>query len=179
MTRRPWTVFLPLAVLLLLVAVLGVALKSGGGEGSKFAQHVGEPARATKLPLLGASQAAFATQDWLGRAYLVNFFASWCVPCRSEHDALLRLAKAGIPIVGIAFKDKPEAVAAFLGKEGDPYRAAAADKTGATGIDWGITGVPETFLIDSKGVIRFHAVGPLGDKTVAKELLPLWNEVKR
>jgi len=179
MIKRSWLAFLPLIIFALIVVAFGVALRHSGTEAPKFAQHVNEPAPVTELPILDSSQARFATKDWRGHAYLVNFFASWCVPCRSEHAALMELAiTSGLPIIGIAYKDKPETVASFLEKGGNPFRTVAEDRGGRTGIDWGITGVPETFLIDAEGVIRFHAVGPLTDDIINRELLPIWSEVK-
>jgi cytochrome c biogenesis protein CcmG, thiol:disulfide interchange protein DsbE len=103
---------------------------------------------------------------------LVNFFASWCVPCVQEASVLMRLKQSGVTLYGIAYKDKPEATAAFLAKQGDPYARIGRDEAGLVGIDWGITGVPETYLIDAQGIVRWRYVGPLTDETVQAELRP-------
>jgi len=178
MSKHSWLACLPLIILIGLVTVFALALKHGGGEEQKFAQHIDEPAPLTVLSALNSDQSPFSTRAWLGRPYLINFFASWCVPCRSEHESLLQLAKAGLPIIGIAYKDKTPAVAKFLAREGNPYAIAVDDSSGRSGIDWGITGVPETFVIDAKGMIRFHAVGPMSEDMIDRQLLPVWSEVK-
>ncbi|SOH94151.1 cytochrome c biogenesis protein CcmG, thiol:disulfide interchange protein DsbE [Monaibacterium marinum] len=96
-----------------------------------------------------------------GEVMLVNFWASWCGPCRVEHPVLMQLAEEGIPIVGVNYKDDPEDARAFLAELGDPYTAVGADETGRTGIDWGLYGVPETFVIDSEGRVVLRFPGPV------------------
>ena len=173
MIKRSWPVFVPLVLFTLLAVALGIMLAKG--EHNKFALHISEQAPVTQLPAPGGKGAGFATSSWHGKPYLINFFASWCAPCRAENDALLELAHAQhIPIIGIACKDKPQAVAAFLAKQGNPYKTVAADADGHAAIDWGLTGIPESFLIDADGVIRLHADEPLTDAFINQELLPLW-----
>jgi DsbE subfamily thiol:disulfide oxidoreductase len=179
MKKSSWPVFIPLAVFACLIAALVIALAQDGGGSNKFDLHIDEAAPVTQLPVVGATDVRFDTADWRGRAYIVNFFASWCVPCHAEHEALLDLAKRHIPIVGVAFKDNPRAVTAFLGKQGNPFAAIADDSNGRTGVDWGITGVPETFLIDAAGVIRLHLAGPLTSDVIVEKLLPAWDSVKK
>jgi cytochrome c biogenesis protein CcmG/thiol:disulfide interchange protein DsbE len=115
----------------------------------------------------------FADADLSGRPILVNFFASWCVPCVEEADVLMRLKQAGVVIYGIAYKDKATATASFLALHGNPYTRLAHDEPGRVAIDWGVTGVPENYLIDRDGTVRWRWVGPLTDEAVAGELQPL------
>jgi len=109
---------------------------------------------------------------------LVNFFASWCVPCRAEHDNLMKLAgELKIPIIGIAYKDDPKRSLAFLDELGTPFTKTAQDRDGRVGIDWGVTGVPETFLIDGDGIIRYRHWGPIVGDSMEKRLLPQLREL--
>jgi cytochrome c biogenesis protein CcmG/thiol:disulfide interchange protein DsbE len=115
----------------------------------------------------------FADTDLAGKPILVNFFASWCVPCVEEAAVLLSLRQSGVPIYGIAYKDKPVATARFLAQHGNPYARVARDEPGRVAIDWGVTGVPENYLIDKDGIVRWRWVGPLTPETVTGELQPL------
>jgi cytochrome c biogenesis protein CcmG, thiol:disulfide interchange protein DsbE len=109
-----------------------------------------------------------------GRPAVVNFFASWCVPCRIEHPLLMRLATENhVPIYGISYKDKPDASSNLLSTFGDPYAQVGLDQDGRTGLNFGVYGVPETYVLDSNGIIRKRFVGPLTADAVDKELLPL------
>jgi len=105
---------------------------------------------------------------------LVNFFASWCVPCRAEHATLMDFAKNNsVPLYGIAYKDQPADAAQFLASLGNPYKSVGLDESGRTGIDFGVYGVPETYVIDKQGIIRWRHVGPLDAEAISKELNPL------
>lgn len=104
---------------------------------------------------------------------LVNWFASWCAPCREEAPILASLAAAGLSIWGIAYEDDPQAVAQFLSQSGNPYQRLAADADGATAINWGVYGVPESYLIDKNGIIRWRYAKPLTAAVVAAQLNPL------
>jgi cytochrome c biogenesis protein CcmG/thiol:disulfide interchange protein DsbE len=119
----------------------------------------------------------FADADLSGMPILVNFFASWCVPCVEEADVLMDLRRTGVPIYGIAYKDKPPATAAFLAKHGNPYARVGRDDPGRVAIDWGVTGVPENYLIDKGGTVRWRWVGPLTPEAVAGELRPLLRQL--
>ena len=154
-----------------------MSLRHGGVTGNKFAQHVGDPVPATNLEIHNENSMFFNMADWRGRAYIVNFFASWCVECRAEHDAWMALSTYHLPVIGIAFKDKQELLTKFLDKSGNPYLAVARDDAGRAGIDWGITGVPETFIIDKAGIIRFHIAGPMNDATLSREFADVWKKV--
>ena len=179
--KPTWLRLIPALLFAALIIGLALALAHPRADNNKFAQHIGEPVPRTAEPGLTlntkAPAASFVTDQWQGRAYIVNFFASWCVPCQAEHDHLMRLAQTAIPIIGIAFKDRPDAVQRFMSKNGSPFSLIALDNKGQTGIDWGITGVPETFVIDKNGVIRFHQAGPLTDAIIYDEILPLWRSL--
>jgi cytochrome c biogenesis protein CcmG/thiol:disulfide interchange protein DsbE len=176
MKREKLVAAAPLLLFGLLVLVLIVGLHHSNGP--KFAQHIGDPVPVTDLPLLDGSGAHFKTAAWRGRPYIVNFFASWCGDCRIEHEELMTLAAAHIPMIGITFKDKPAKTTAFLDQNGNPFAAVAEDDDGRAGIDWGLTGVPETFLIDGNGTIRWHYIGGLTDAVVTDELMPAWESVE-
>jgi len=103
---------------------------------------------------------------------LVNFFASWCIPCAAEADVLNAVAQGGLQIWGICYKDKPDKMQAFLTQYGNPYTRIAADAAGRTAIDFGVYGVPESYLIDRAGIIRWHLPGPLTEQNVQQSLLP-------
>jgi cytochrome c biogenesis protein CcmG/thiol:disulfide interchange protein DsbE len=134
---------------------------------------IDRPAPAFDLPGLGP-RAGLATADLPGRVTLVNFFASWCVPCRAEHPMLMRLAKEGrIALYGVAYKDKPEASGELLAQLGDPYSRVGVDSTGRTAIDFGVYGVPETYVLDKTGRIRYRQVGPITQEDYDGKILPL------
>ena len=113
-----------------------------------------------------------------GHAFVINFFASWCVPCRIEHPLLMRLSQQDhLPLYGISYKDKPADAAHLLATFGDPYRQVGIDRNGRVGLDFGVYGVPETYVIDSNGTIRKRFVGPLTAETVNQQLLPLLKQL--
>ncbi|MGE0714684.1 MAG: DsbE family thiol:disulfide interchange protein [Alphaproteobacteria bacterium] len=129
---------------------------------------IDKPAPAFDLPALGDIAPGLKTADLGGEPVLVNVFASWCVPCRAEHPILMRLAaEKGIPVYGIAYKDKPADSLRFLGQLGNPYRRIGVDADGRAGIEWGVYGVPETYLVDKAGRIRHRHVGAIGPQDVA------------
>jgi cytochrome c biogenesis protein CcmG, thiol:disulfide interchange protein DsbE len=124
-------------------------------------------------PVEGLDRPGLSSADLKGRVVLVNVFASWCVPCRAEHPLLMRLADQGVEIYGINYKDKPDQIDAWLGELGDPFQRIGADRSGRVAIDWGVYGVPETFVIDGDGRIRHKFVGPLMPQDVDQTLLPM------
>jgi cytochrome c biogenesis protein CcmG/thiol:disulfide interchange protein DsbE len=134
---------------------------------------IDKPAPAFALPPLVAGKPGLASADLKGKPALVNVFASWCVPCRAEHPLLMRLVAAGATLYGIDYKDKAEDARQWLGELGDPYARLGADSTGRVAIDWGVYGVPETFVVDGAGTIRYKQVGPLDDAAVDGTILPL------
>ncbi len=126
-------------------------------------------------PLEGSDVPGFASADLrTGEVVLVNVFASWCYPCRVEHPYLMHLSRErSTPIYGINYKDKPSDALNWLADQGDPYLAVGADESGGVSIDWGISGVPETLVIDRGGAIRYRHVGPLSSSALEETVLPL------
>lgn len=121
-----------------------------------------------------------ARADFANQVVLVNFFASWCVPCRAEHALLMHLSdQVHVPLYGIDYKDKPEDGSGFLRQFGDPYNAVGADRDGRVGIDFGVYGVPETYVIDKAGRIRLRHVGPLTPDDIAHQIAPLVQALQR
>lgn len=121
-----------------------------------------------------------SSQDLKGQVSLVNVFASWCAPCRVEHPLLTRLAREqGIAINAIAYKDKPEATRTFLAQMGNPFSRIGMDQDGRVAIDWGVYGVPETYVIDRQGRIRYRHVGPLMPREVEEKILPMIRELSK
>jgi len=141
---------------------------------------IGKPAPAFILPELQQPDRNWSPGAMRDRVWLLNVWASWCVPCLVEHPVLLQLAQNKVvPIVGLNYKDEPAAAKGWLSKHGDPFTQVVADRTGAVSFDYGVYGVPETFLIDRSGTIRFKHVGPLTPEIVTRQLLPLIREASR
>lgn len=132
-----------------------------------------------ELPPLHDGGLGLATGDMTGAVSMVNFFASWCVPCRAEHPLIKRLAEEGIPVHGVAYKDKGADARAFLAELGDPYTRIGHDEPGRAGIEWGLTGVPETFMIDASGQVRWKHTGPITPDILERDILPLYRELSR
>jgi cytochrome c biogenesis protein CcmG, thiol:disulfide interchange protein DsbE len=169
---------LPLGVFALLVALLGVGLTLNPHEVPS--PLVGKPAPHFELPQLGEPGKTFSERDMLGKVWLLNVWASWCVSCREEHPVLLDLAKSGdVPILGLNYKDERNDGLAWLKNMGDPYALSAYDAKGLVGIDYGVYGVPETYLIDKRGVIRYKRIGPLTREILKENVLPLVQELER
>jgi cytochrome c biogenesis protein CcmG/thiol:disulfide interchange protein DsbE len=136
-----------------------------------------KPAPDFTLPGI-ADRPGLTRADLAGRVTLVNFFASWCAPCRVEHPLLMRLAAEGrVALYGIDYKDKPEDAARLLAQLGDPYRRIGVDRDGRTAIDFGVYGVPETYVIDKQGRIRFRQVGPISAADYDGKILPLLKQL--
>jgi cytochrome c biogenesis protein CcmG/thiol:disulfide interchange protein DsbE len=135
---------------------------------------INKPAPRLSLPALDAQSAAFTAADLAsGHVSVLNVFASWCAPCRTETaqlDALSRLP--GVALYGLTQKDKPEATRAFLAEVGNPFAKIARDDDGRASIEWGVYGVPETYVVDGKGIIRLKYVGPLTDEALARQVIP-------
>lgn len=134
--------------------------------------QIGREVPVVSVTPLGAGE-PFTIEDLKdGEVKLVNFWASWCAPCRVEHPTLTALAEEGIPIYGVNYKDKPEAAMKFLAELGDPYTAIGADEAGRMALEWGVYGVPETYLINGEGQIVTRIAGPLVERNVADTLRP-------
>lgn len=163
---------LPPLVFLLFATAAYVALKRDNPEELPSAL-VGQPApglaRAVALRGDPAPTAADLTAPGVK---LVNFWASWCGPCRAEHPVLSALAAEGVPVIGIDYKDDPEKARGFLAELGDPYLKIGADESGRTGLDWGIYGVPETFVVDGAGNVVMRYPGPLDPQALETRLRP-------
>ena len=178
--RRGLLAFVPVLIFVGLATAFVFALRAG--DPSKLPSAlVGKPVPAFTLSALaglkgrdGSSLPGLDATDLAkGEVTVVNVWASWCGPCREEHPVLMELgAEEGIRLVGINYKDKTENARRFLGSLGNPYAAVGVDEAGRTAINWGVYGVPETFVIDGKGVIRLKHVGPLTDKAVMERLRP-------
>ena len=140
---------------------------------------IDEPAPQFELPALPGHRQGFATADLTGHVSLVNTFASWCTPCREEHPVLNALAATQrVPIFGINYKDKPDSAVAWLETLGDPYAAIGMDD-GRVGLDWGVYGVPETFVVDRNGRVRYKHVGPLTRRDIERTILPLVAQLEK
>lgn len=162
---------IPLVALLGLI-VVGVLLLTREGERTEFtAGMVGQSAPAYALTRLDEGS-MLTSDERRGRAYVINLFASWCTPCRAEHPQLMALRRRGVDIVGIAYKDRREASSAFLTELGDPFSVVGMDPEGRFGLELGVTGVPETFVIGPDGVIRAAHRGPLTEEAVQEVILP-------
>jgi cytochrome c biogenesis protein CcmG/thiol:disulfide interchange protein DsbE len=163
---------LPVALFVVLAAYFAVALRPGRDPSLLPSALIDKPA--PDFDLAGFDGKNGLTRDtFKGQVVLVNFFASWCIPCRAEHPLLMRLAEQEhVPLYGIAYKDTPENARRYIDQLGDPYRRIGLDESGRTGIDFGVYGVPETYVIDKSGHIRFRYVGPITADALEHELLP-------
>jgi cytochrome c biogenesis protein CcmG/thiol:disulfide interchange protein DsbE len=167
--------FLPLLTLLVMAGFFGWSLLSGRDPASIGSVMVDRPAPRFEAKALRAGEPALG--DALlhsGKPVLVNFFASWCTPCLAEHPLMTRLKeREGVTIIGIAWKNKPEEARAWLAKLGDPFKYAGVDLDGKLALDWGLSGVPETYLIDGQGVVRLHFRAPITERDLTERILPL------
>lgn len=165
---------LPLVLFAVLAAIFLRQLDSGVDPSTVPSPLIGKPAPAFDLPpLAGAAVPGLKRADLDGNVTLVNVFASWCVPCRDEQPVLRRIAgDRRFRLVGIDYKDRPDNARRFLADFGNPYAAIGVDEKGRTGIDWGVYGVPETFVVGADGIIRYKFIGPLSDEAVTGELMP-------
>lgn len=163
--------FVPLAALLALVGV-SVFLLTREGERNRFTEGmVGQQLPAYSLSRLEGDE-PLTSEERQGRAYVINLFASWCTPCRAEHAQLMTLQRQGVDVVGISYKDRPEASAAFLAELGNPFADVGSDPEGRYGLEIGVTGVPETFVVGPDGTIRAAYRGPLTDEALRDVILP-------
>jgi cytochrome c biogenesis protein CcmG/thiol:disulfide interchange protein DsbE len=140
---------------------------------------INKPAPAFTLPQLYNPAKQFSSQDMKGQVWLLNVWASWCVSCRDEHPVLMALSQQNIvPIYGLDYKDKNQDGEAWLREGGDPYTLVATDANGRVGIDYGVYGVPETYVIDKQGVIRYKQIGAVTHESLQQKILPLVAELQ-
>lgn len=163
--------FIPPAIFAAIAGLFAYAMFSGNPDELPTAL-AGQPAPVTEVAPLGDKTALTDAMLRDGEIKLVNFWASWCAPCRVEHPHLTALADDGLPVYGINYKDKDPNALAFLQELGDPYTAVGTDPGGAMALDWGVYGVPETFLIDGDGTIVTRVAGPLTRRAVETRLRP-------
>lgn len=168
---------IPLALFLLLVVFLAIGLTRDPREIPS--PLIDKPAPDFSLPVLGAADKQLRLADMQGQVWLLNVWASWCVACREEHPALVKFAQRKlVPLVGLNYKDKLPDAQAWLRDWGDPYALSIVDADGRVGIDYGVYGVPETFLIDAQGRIRYKHIGPVSDKVFDELIVPRIRELK-
>jgi cytochrome c biogenesis protein CcmG/thiol:disulfide interchange protein DsbE len=170
--------FIPLALFGVTAALLGAGLTLDPRE--LPSPLIGKRAPAFALPLLHQPDKVSSHSEMLGTVWVLNVWASWCISCREEHAALTALARSGAaPVIGLNYKDEREQALAWLGRFGDPYTLSLHDREGRLGMDYGVYGVPETFVIDRNGVIRYKRVGVLTPEIVRERILPLVKELQR
>ncbi len=175
--------FIPLAAFGALVALLLFGL--GNDPKAIPSPFIGQPAPAFSLPRLYKPDQKISTDDMKGQVWVLNLWASWCVSCRAEHKVLSRLiAETKVPTIGLNYKDYGtedygEEALQWLATLGNPYYAVAVDTKGMAGIDWGVVGVPETFVMDKKGIVRYKFTGPVYDAAVEDVLIPLINKLRK
>lgn len=169
---------IPLIVFVAIVAFLAIGLTLDPREvPSPF---IGKPAPHFSLPQVAEASKTLSNDDFRGQVSLLNVWASWCVSCRQEHPLLIQLAKQNIvPIYGLNYKDDRDAALGWLQQFGNPYLASAFDADGRVGIDWGVYGVPETFVVDKQGIIRYKQTGPVTEEVLRLKLLPLIEQLQR
>ncbi len=163
---------IPLLIFMVLLGFLGVGLSLKPREIPS--PLINKPAPDFSLPTLDAPELKMSTLDLRGKVWILNVWASWCVACRIEHPLLVEFAKTGAaPVYGLNYKDKRDDAIRWLGKFGNPYTRSLSDTEGLVGIDFGVYGVPETFVIDKTGVIRMKHIGPLTPEVLRDDVVPL------
>lgn len=162
---------IPVAAFVALAAVFGIGLTKNPGVIPS--QLIDRPLPGFDLPGLSAAAPGFGSKDLIGKPLLLNVFASWCAACPQEHPMLTKIAALGVPVYGLAWKDAPADSAKWLAQWGNPYTRVASDPAARTGIDLGVTGVPETFVVDKRGRVRYKQIGPIDEATWTGVLQPL------
>jgi cytochrome c biogenesis protein CcmG/thiol:disulfide interchange protein DsbE len=168
---------IPLGIFVALLVFLGVGLTLNPREVPS--PLIGKPAPAFELPRLDRADASFSQKDMLGKVWMLNVWASWCIACRDEHAVLVEFSKKQVvPILGLNYKDERSDGLKWLARFGNPYQLSIYDHEGQVGIDYGVYGVPETFLIDKRGVIRYKRIGALTPELIQDKILPLIRELE-
>ncbi|OIM97285.1 thiol:disulfide interchange protein [Polynucleobacter sp. QLW-P1DATA-2] len=169
---------IPLLLFVVLVGFLAVGLNLDPHEVPS--PLINKPAPAFEVPQLGQANKTFSPASMKGQVWVLNVWASWCVACREEHPVLVEIAKSGlVPLIGLDYKDKREDALAMLEKQGNPYLLSAFDANGRVGIDYGVYGVPETYVIDRAGVIRLKHIGPITPEILKQKIYPLVSELQK
>jgi len=169
---------IPLGLFVVLVVFLAIGLTRDPHEIPS--PLIGKAAPAFTAPRLHEPGQTFSAKDMLGQVWLLNTWASWCVACRQEHPILVAFAKTRtLPIIGLDYKDQEADGLKWLARLGDPYDLSVTDKDGRIGIDYGVYGVPESFLIDKAGVIRYKQIGPVTEEALRDKILPLVRELQK
>jgi cytochrome c biogenesis protein CcmG/thiol:disulfide interchange protein DsbE len=170
--KLAWTIM----AFALLVALLAVGLRLD--PRTVPSPLIGKPAPAFELPLLAAPDKTFSLKDMAGQVWIMNVWASWCPPCLVEHPVITKIAESKIaPVIGLNYKDTREDALPWLKRNGDPFRLSVFDASGRIGIDYGVYGVPETYVIDRQGVIRYKHIGPVTPEIAEKKIAPLVKEL--
>lgn len=169
---------LPLLAFIVLVIFLAIGLtKDPRKLPSTF---IGKTAPAFTLPQLHKLDKKFSPKDMLGKVWVLNVWASWCVSCRAEHHVLNSMVKSNkVNLIGLNYKDEVADARNWLARYGNPYQLSISDLEGLVGIDWGVYGVPETFVIDKKGIVRLKHTGPVTNKDILEEIIPLVNKLEK
>lgn len=169
---------IPLGIFMVLVVFLALGLTRDPSEVPS--PLINKAAPAFTAPLLQTSNKTLTAQDMLGQVWLLNIWASWCVACRQEHPILMEFAKTKtLPIVGLDYKDKEAEGLKWLARHGNPYDITITDQDGRIGIDFGVYGVPESFVIDKTGVIRYKHIGPVTEQALQDKIIPLIRELQK
>lgn len=163
---------IPLILFLVLVGFLAVGLNRDPREVPS--PLINKPAPAFKVPQLIDSGKSFSPEDMKGKVWVFNVWASWCVACREEHPMLVEMSKSQVaPLIGLDYKDKRADAMEMLARQGNPYNLSAFDNDGRVGINYGVYGVPETYVIDKAGIIRFKQIGPITQDVLEKSIYPI------
>ena len=172
--------FVPLILFVALAGVFAFQLTAGKDTSELPSALIGKAAPATDLPPLDPAMPGINSASFRGRVTVLNVFASWCVPCREEHPLLMQLSTRGdIRLYGINNKDRPEDAMRFLTRLGQPFAAIGTDGSGRVSIDWGVYGVPESFIVDNDGIIRFKWIGPMTPESIEKVIVPEIEKAKK
>ncbi|GAB3683944.1 DsbE family thiol:disulfide interchange protein [Salinisphaera aquimarina] len=173
-----WRLVIPVVVVLGLIALLGYGLTRR--PDILPSALIGKSAPAFDLPTLASDRERISAADLKGNVTLVNVWASWCVACRAEHGLITEISqRTGVPVVGLNYKDTEEAARRWLGRYGNPFAVIAVDQSGQVGIDWGVAAVPETFVVDRDGVIRYKVVGAITREEMNETLIPKLKQLQQ
>jgi len=169
---------LPLLAFIVLVVFLAIGLTKDPRQlPSPF---IGKTAPAFNLPLLHKLDKTFSPKSMLGKVWILNVWASWCVSCRAEHHVLNELVSSNkVNLIGLNYKDEVADARRWLGRYGDPYQLSVSDLEGLVGIEWGVYGVPETFVMDKTGIVRLKHTGPVTNKDITEEIIPLIKKLEK